>query len=476
VTPRGTESESDAGRARSVPCSVVIPCHGGADLTRACVDSLLAQEPSPPAEILLVDNASADDTRTLDRLDPRIRVLALPRNLGFAGGVNAGLRAAREPFLLVLNNDTQAAPDLLALLLRELERDPDLGAVAPCSNHVKGAASVPVGDAGRTAQGRAAIRVELASRPALQHVTTLAGLCLLLRRSTLADVGLFDERFGHGNYEDDDFCLRLRLHGYRLGIAGRAFLHHEGHATFRRLGLDLAQELQRRRVQFAAKWRGDPAGRAHLAAWAGDVAGAAAAALEARHVWPRWADADWHLGRWRAACGDAAGAAARFAALRRACPAHADAALAEAAACLAAGDARGADAALAAAARAPLDVGQQRLASVQVGHRAWLDGHHEQALGAFRDALALAPDDAEVHNWIGVCELARGDLASAERHFRSASEHGHALAHTNLGICRSRRNDAAGALASFTRAVELLPHDAVARANLEAFATTASPR
>ncbi len=462
LPPHGVSALADA------PCSVVIPCHGGAELTRECIASLLSQRPAPPAEILLVDNASPDDTAALGAVDRRVRVLRQPHNLGFAGGVNAGVRAAREPYVLVLNNDTRATVDLVAQLLAELAADPGLGAVAPLSNHVKGAALLPIGDRGSTAAGRAQLQTDLAARPRVQHVATLAGLCLMLRRATFAEVGFFDERFGHGNFEDDDFCLRLRLRGYRLAIAGRVFLHHEGHATFRRLGLDLSHELVRRRDQFIAKWCTDPAGRAHVAAWHGDLAGAAAAAREARLAWPRWADADWHLGCWHAAAGDRHRAGAHFAALLRSDPAHADAALELATLRVAQRDLTGADVALRAVAGAALTAEQQLRLSILTGHRAWFAGAIDAALASFGVALELGPEDPVMHNWVGACHLAAGATARAATHFELAAARGHALANTNLGICRAQLGDPHAARASFARAVALLPHDEVARANLAA--------
>ena len=355
-------------------CSVVVPCHNGVDLTRACIASLQQQENGPPAEILIVDNGSTDATAGLGSLGAPVRVLPQGRNLGFAGGVNAGIRAAREPLVLVLNNDTRAAPDLLARLAAALASDPGLGAVAPVSNHVKGDARVAVGDLGVTHDGRVAIAAELRRGPALQDVDTLAGLCLLMRRTTFDEVGLFDERFGHGNFEDDDLCLRLRLHGYRLGIARHAFLHHEGHATFRALGLRLEDELVRRRRQFVAKWQHDAAGAATIAALHGDLAGAAQAAHAARTTWPQWPDSDWHLARWHAARGEHPDAIVHFRSLLAACPHHVDAWLGLGCCHLALGDVTAAQRALAVAARFPLAAHQQQLLQEQLAR-------HERAAG-----------------------------------------------------------------------------------------------
>lgn len=452
-------------------CSVVIPCHNGEALTHACLESLLTQRGHTGAtEILLVDNASDDGTAGLARLSPCIRVLRQERNLGFAGGVNVGIRAAREDLVLIVNNDTQAAPHLLHELADALLGHAGMGAVAPRSNHVKGHAQLAVGDRGRTLAGRIELEAELRDGPALQDVPTLAGLCLLLRRRTFAAVGLLDERFGHGNFEDDDLCLRLRLLGLRLGIAGRAFLHHEGHATFKHLGLDLRTELARRQAQFVAKWRDEPAGAAHVASLRGDLAGAAHAARAARHRHPTWPDADWHLGTWHERSGDPERAAVHFAALLRHAPHHFDARLALARCQLATGALDAGKATLLLARHDAQSPPQHAALQRTVAERAYGDGRLDDALAAFADALALQPGDGALHNAIGLCHLGAGRTTAAAEHFERAAAAGLAIAFSNLGICRANLGDAAGARAHFARAAELLPDDPVPRANLAACA------
>jgi GT2 family glycosyltransferase/Tfp pilus assembly protein PilF len=451
----------------AMSCSVVIPCHNGAPLTAACIASLRQQTDGYcPDEILLVDNASSDATPELAQLHPSVRVLRQDTNRGFAGGVNAGIAAARGELVLVLNNDTQAAPTLLRELHRALAQDTAIAAVAPTSNHVKGPARLEVGDFGSTAAGRDAIAAELASAPLIQDVDTLAGLCLLVRRATFAEVGRFDERFGHGNFEDDDFCLRLRLRGYRLAIAQRAFLHHEGHATFRALGLDLGQELARRRAQFIAKWQHDPAGAAHIAAWNGDLAAAAAAARTARTIWPSWPDADWHLARGCAARGDHAGASTHLAALLRHGPEHAEAMVALGHCQLVAGARREARVSLVSAVRHLLPAARQAKLAADLGADAFHRGDFDSARADFEMALLATPGDGVIDNWLGLCALATGNVPHASEHFAAAIAHGFPLAHTNLGICQLRQGEKRAAHDSFERAVTLLPHDPTARGNL----------
>lgn len=445
-------------------CSVVIPCHNRVDLTRACLHSLHGQVSAPDLEILVVDNGSHDATPLLT--GPAVRVLSLHENRGFAAGVNHGLRHARGDTVLVLNNDTQLADNVLSELHAALARDQAIAAAGAVSNEVKGHAQIEVGRRGETATGRRQIADELRTAPRLQDVTTLSGLCLLVRRAALDTVGLFDERFGHGNFEDDDLCLRLRLHGHRLVLARRAFVHHEGHATFAALGLDVFAEIRRRRRQFDAKWRSDPAGRATIAALDDDPVRAGASAEAGRLAWPRWVDADWHLGRAAAARRDPLRAARHFTALLRHCPQHVDAQLALGACQLEANLPEQAQATFAFAARQPLSRVQQQYLLEQLGAHAYRDGRPGDAEASFRASASLGGDPhGLLHNWIGLCQLASGAVVAAERTFATAAEHGLGIAHTNLGICAVQRGDLATARRHFATACERAPDDPVAREN-----------
>ncbi len=287
--------------------SVVIPCHRGVEDTRACIQSLVtgvwAEVPEACLEILVVDNASGDDTAHLGREFPQVRVLPQPQNLGFAGGVNRGLAAARGSHLVVLNNDTLAAPELLARLLGPLLQDDGIGITAPVSNHVKGPARLDIGAAvGLHAGSRAELERTLSDFAGgkVQDVDTLAGLCLMFSRETWQQVGGFDEGFGLGNYEDDDFCLRARLLGHRLVIVRDAFLHHHGHRTFDALGVDYKACMHEQAAVFRRKWQQDAAGRVLVALLDGDLAAAARAAPAGLAQHPEWPDGHFVLGRWHA--------------------------------------------------------------------------------------------------------------------------------------------------------------------------------
>ena len=108
--------------------SVIIVSWNGMRQLPECLATLLPQL-SPEAEVILVDNGSTDGTADWARANhPHAYTIELPENLGFAGGVNAGLRAARGELLLLINDDAFVEPGFVAALLDTMARRPDIGA------------------------------------------------------------------------------------------------------------------------------------------------------------------------------------------------------------------------------------------------------------------------------------------------------------------------------------------------------------
>src|SRR5919202_951883 len=111
-------------------CSIVIPVHNRAGLTRECLDTLLGQGLPPDTEIVVVDDASSDDTsRVLASYGPRIRVAALAENRGFASACNEGVARAEGRYVVLLNNDTRPTPGWLQALIAHAEAHPEAALV-----------------------------------------------------------------------------------------------------------------------------------------------------------------------------------------------------------------------------------------------------------------------------------------------------------------------------------------------------------
>ena len=448
--------------------SVIIPCHGGVEDTRRCLTALHDQVDAPALEILLVDNASPDATPELAHEFDDVRVLPQPENLGFAAGVNRGLDAATGELVLVLNNDTRAAPHMLGRLFRAMLSDSRIAAVAPVSNHVKGPARIDVGTGGSSLEGGREIETAIHRTwpGVLQDVDTLAGLCLLMRRDTLQAAGGFDERFGLGNFEDDDLSLRLRIRGHRLVLVRDAYLHHEGHRTFEAVGVDYRATLFERKSLFVAKWRHDPAGAVACALLEADTGSAQRLAARGLRHYSQWVDGHWHLARHLAATGDFAGAVQHLECFLEDCPAH--------------GEARS-ELAFAHMDEGRIELGHQHLlwtlqhcylsnvAGAEVlcrlGDRSNESGDLDTALDWYRNALDLLPHGAEIHNRMGTALMNGGRLDEALASFREAERLDSPYGATNTGICLWRLGRHSDGLRALKRAVDGHPGDPIIERN-----------
>lgn len=204
------------------PISVVIPTWNALRYLPACLAALRSQLTAED-ELILVDNASRDQASAWARQHaPDVRLICLPTNLGFAGGTNVGIRAARHPLLLLCNDDALVEPGCVVALVAALHTHPDCGAVAGVltfSRHPERVASAGI----RMQQDGLALDTwigyavdTLPRQP--QPVFGASGGLALLRRAMLDDVGLFAESF-FAYLEDADLAWRMRLRGWRAYTA-----------------------------------------------------------------------------------------------------------------------------------------------------------------------------------------------------------------------------------------------------------------
>lgn len=214
--------------------SVIIPTWNG---LRHLPDCLLALRPQlhPGDEIIVVDNGSRDGSGEWVRQHaPDVRVLTLPINRGFAGGTNAGLRAARGDLLLLCNDDAFVEPGCVDALRAALGTHPHVGAASGVLlfNHrpdVIASAGIRV-----TGDGLGLDLWALRSVTALPSepipIFGVTGGLALLRRTLLDDIGLFEEGF-FAYLEDVDLAWRARLRGWDSIVVPIARARHVYSAT-----------------------------------------------------------------------------------------------------------------------------------------------------------------------------------------------------------------------------------------------------
>lgn len=215
--------------------SVVLLNWNEHEVASRCLDRVLASEGVAP-DVLVVDNGSAGDdvTRFRARLG-EARVLATGANLGYAGGMNAGLRFWREAApqrpVLLITPDAAIGPDTLRLLLDELERTPDAGIVGPVVVQSAATGWISAGGTVDRRRVRTHPRREVAAAQPYD-ADWIDGCCMLLRTAALRDLGDgFDERY-FIYFEETDLCCRARQASWRVRVVpGARIAHPKSHGT-----------------------------------------------------------------------------------------------------------------------------------------------------------------------------------------------------------------------------------------------------
>jgi GT2 family glycosyltransferase len=208
--------------------SVILVLFNRAELTLLCLRSL-AENYSQPMEIIIVDNASTDETPLLlDRLEGA-RIVRNSENRNFVLAVNQAAREARGEYLLLLNNDAQVMPGTLAAALSAFRSAADIGAVGGrlmlLDGTLQEAGSIIWRDGSCLGYGRG----DNPFAPMYmfrRDVDYCSGAFVLTSRQIWEESGGFDEMFKPAYYEETDYCTRLWKRGLRVVYEPRAALLH----------------------------------------------------------------------------------------------------------------------------------------------------------------------------------------------------------------------------------------------------------
>lgn len=231
---------------------IIVTYNIRADLER-CLQSLVTHKPHVDHEILVVDNASTDDTvDSLRARWPGVRLIEAGSNVGFSTANNIGIRQSFGELVLLLNGDTVAPAGAIDTLVAVLDRRADVAIAGPRLVDTTGRAELSFG---RMISPFNELRQKLRARRNVERLTSIerevdwvSGACLLVRRTDAEAVGLLDERFFMYT-EDVDFCAAVRAQGRKvLFTPAAAVVHVRGRS---RQTAPRAAEAAYRRSQLA---------------------------------------------------------------------------------------------------------------------------------------------------------------------------------------------------------------------------------
>jgi N-acetylglucosaminyl-diphospho-decaprenol L-rhamnosyltransferase len=252
--------------------SVIVVNWNTGELIRRCVESVYADLslctdlPAGEVEVFIVDSASTDgSTLALQAQYPQATYIFSPQNIGFGPANNLALRQASGEFILLLNPDTLVHPGAIESLLRFMEQYPDAGAAASrllnpdgslqhsCSPEptLKGEFMRLFHLGGVRPDGYYPMETWDQASPRL--VDVILGACMMLRKSVLDRVGLFDEQFFMYN-EETDLCRRIRLAGWKIYWTPQAAVTHYGGQSTRQMAAEMFVQLYRAKIIYFRKY------------------------------------------------------------------------------------------------------------------------------------------------------------------------------------------------------------------------------
>ncbi len=230
---------------------IIIVNYNTRDLLRRCLTEVRPQAAHLRAEVVVVDNASADGSVAMVRSEfSEVRVIADTENVGFARANNQAIRATDSKYVLLLNSDAFPSGDTFGELLRVMESDAQIAVAGPRMYDGNGnlLASAHAYESllrlavatfriqGLMPRGVRRWAGRLLGKAGSQHLANyeaaapaqvdwVSGACMLVRRAAIDKVGLLDERY-FMYMEDEDWCRRLQQAGYKVVYAPTAVLTH----------------------------------------------------------------------------------------------------------------------------------------------------------------------------------------------------------------------------------------------------------
>lgn len=200
--------------------SIIVPVRYRPDLTLVCLDSIVKYTNVPYELILVQEGENYEITRLLKSYTDKFVQNIKPK--GFAGAMNSGLKLAKGNYYCFLNNDTVVTPGWLGEMLKAF-KDKNVGLVTPTYSEIPGEKKT-----------RNDINYQTNDLDYIDDPISLKGVCFLVKEEVINKMGIWDESFGLGGGDDNDFCLRIKKAGFKLVIARKSFIYHYGSASFRK--------------------------------------------------------------------------------------------------------------------------------------------------------------------------------------------------------------------------------------------------
>jgi GT2 family glycosyltransferase len=242
--------------------SILVLTYNNLLINQLCLASIYCNTTYPNFEVIVVDNASIDETpgwlKIFATTHPNLKLFLNTDNCGFSGGNNQAVREATGEYLIFLNNDTVVTPGWVERLLTHMQGDPKIGLVGPVTNSTGNEARIPVNYNSPVEMEIFAADLANGMSGRSFDIRMLAFYCVMARKDQYETIGGLDERFLVGMFEDDDLAVRYHQSGFRVVCAEDVFIHHFQGAAFGKLDNDRYTRLfEDNKRKYEEKWGRD---------------------------------------------------------------------------------------------------------------------------------------------------------------------------------------------------------------------------
>jgi GT2 family glycosyltransferase/glycosyltransferase involved in cell wall biosynthesis len=237
VKPSNQQSQESSN-----PTDIIIPIFNGYDFVKKLLDSIEENTAQLSYRLLLVDDASSEEYLShflaeFSHQKNNVVLIKNDENLGFVASVNKAFSYVKSDFFVLLNSDTQVPSGWLPRLLDPLLKDPKVASTTPFSNSGS-LNSFPYVNKNNQLFNEYSIDIideAFKSLPRLNQqivIPTGVGFCMGIRTDLAKSYGFLDPAYGRGYGEENDWCLRLRQHGYNHVLTENLFVYHRGSSSF----------------------------------------------------------------------------------------------------------------------------------------------------------------------------------------------------------------------------------------------------
>lgn len=233
-------------------CDIIIATWNAQEMTRTALESI-RRSAGFPYRLIIVDNSEEAEARAYFREIAAsgefgdTLLVQNERNLGWLKATNIGLRQATADYVCLLNNDVICGSDWLRQCIGVMETFPDIGLINPRGNERSENARIEDVDT-------YAKRLADDNRGLITELDHCSGFCMVIRRALLEQIGLLDEIFDGGHYEDDDLSRRAQQAGYRCVQCDTALVFHLGSQSFKKIPDERNRLIQQNRAIYRQRW------------------------------------------------------------------------------------------------------------------------------------------------------------------------------------------------------------------------------